>query len=84
MFNKTEQDERQWLAQVIEQLFRQVAKHKDGVHPLEPESSALSTGVLITTAHLVKGLEFGRVVVLHVLDRYRQKYALYCLHTRAA
>lgn len=68
-------------------LFKYVAKHEDGVHLLEPGSSALSSGVLITSAHLAKGLEFDRVNVPHVsAENYRtdvDRSMLYIACTRA-
>lgn len=36
------------------------------VHLLTPESTAFSSGVIVTTVHLAKGLEFDEVIVPHV------------------
>jgi DNA helicase-2/ATP-dependent DNA helicase PcrA len=36
------------------------------VHLLTPESTAFSAGVIVTTVHLAKGLEFDEVIVPHV------------------
>ena len=36
------------------------------VHLLTPESTSFSSGVIVTTVHLAKGLEFDEVIVPHV------------------
>jgi len=47
-------------------LHKYLGKNGELIHLLTPESSALSSGVLISSAHLAKGLEFDRVIVPHV------------------
>lgn len=57
------------------------------VHLLTPESTAFSSGVIITTVHLAKGLEFDEVIVPHVsAANYRSdidRRMLYIACTRA-
>ncbi len=57
------------------------------VHLLSPESTSFSSGVIITTVHLAKGLEFDEVIVPHVsASNYKsdiEKRMLYIACTRA-
>ena len=68
-------------------LHTYLKKHADDLYLLTKGSSALQSGVLITCAHLAKGLEFDRVIVPHAT---RENYAttvdrsmLYIACTRA-
>ena len=58
-----------------------------GVHLLSVESTAFKSGVIITTTHLAKGLEFDEVVVPFISeDHYRNEVdrrMLYIACTRA-
>ncbi|MEX0771467.1 MAG: 3'-5' exonuclease [Balneolaceae bacterium] len=47
-------------------LHSYLKKHLDDLYLLTPEESALHSGILITSVHLAKGLEFDRVIVPHV------------------
>ena len=47
-------------------LHKYLGNNGEQTHLLTPDSSALSSGVLISSAHLAKGLEFDRVVVPQV------------------
>jgi DNA helicase-2/ATP-dependent DNA helicase PcrA len=57
------------------------------VHLLTPESSSFYEGVIVTTAHLAKGLEFDRVIIPFTsANNYRtdvDKSMLYIACTRA-
>jgi len=70
-----------------EKLYKYLSKEEKDLHLLEPGSSALSAGALITSAHLAKGLEFDRVIVPHVSDENYQtdvdRSMLYIACTRA-
>ena len=44
-------------------LYNYLKKTDGEIHLITPESSALSSGVVIASAHLAKGLEFDRVIV---------------------
>lgn len=70
-----------------EKLFKYLSKKEEDLHLLTPGSSALSSGVLITSAHLAKGLEFDRVIVPHVSHENYQtdvdRSMLYIACTRA-
>ncbi|MFU8813341.1 MAG: HelD family protein [Balneolaceae bacterium] len=46
-------------------LYNYLKKNDGEIHLLTPGSSILAAGVLITCAHLAKGLEFDRVIVPH-------------------
>lgn len=47
-------------------LHRYLKKHTENIHLLSPGSNVLESGVLITSSHLAKGLEFDRVIVPYV------------------
>ncbi|MEX0844495.1 MAG: UvrD-helicase domain-containing protein [Balneolaceae bacterium] len=47
-------------------LYKFLNKKDQDTHLLTPGSSTLSSGVIITSAHLAKGLEFDKVIVPHV------------------
>ncbi|WP_333819846.1 HelD family protein [Ohtaekwangia sp.] len=47
--------------QQAEDLYSGLKAH--GIHLLTPESTAFMNGIIITTAHLAKGLEFDQVIV---------------------
>ncbi|MDZ7805682.1 MAG: 3'-5' exonuclease [Gracilimonas sp.] len=68
-------------------LNRHLQKHEDNIHLLTPGSSALQSGILITSAHLAKGLEFDRVIVPYTDDENYQtevdRSMLYIACTRA-
>lgn len=68
-------------------LHTYLKKHDDGISLLSPGDSALQSGVLITCAHLAKGLEFDRVIVPHVdAENYQtevDRSMLYIACTRA-
>ncbi|MDZ7682680.1 MAG: 3'-5' exonuclease [Fodinibius sp.] len=67
-------------------LYTYLKKHEE-LHLLSPGSSALQSGVLITSVHLAKGLEFDRVIVPHVDEENYQtevdRSMLYIACTRA-
>ncbi|GAA4369294.1 UvrD-helicase domain-containing protein [Hymenobacter saemangeumensis] len=69
-----------------EQLHRELAA-LGGVHLLTAESTTFKEGVVITTAHLAKGLEFDEVIVPFASDRVYKtevdKSMLYVACTRA-
>ncbi|MEX2600139.1 MAG: 3'-5' exonuclease [Balneolaceae bacterium] len=44
-------------------LHTYLTKHLDGLHLLTPESAHMSAGILITSVHLAKGLEFDQVII---------------------
>ncbi|HEY9048541.1 MAG TPA: UvrD-helicase domain-containing protein, partial [Ohtaekwangia sp.] len=44
-----------------ETLYQDVKAH--GIHLLTPDSTAFMNGIIITTAHLAKGLEFDEVII---------------------
>jgi len=60
---------------------------QEGVHLLTPESTTFKEGVVVTTAHLAKGLEFDEVIVPFVSARNYQtevdRSQLYVACTRA-
>jgi DNA helicase II / ATP-dependent DNA helicase PcrA len=68
-------------------LHRYLNKHDDEVILLTPGSSDYSAGVLITSAHLAKGLEFDQVIVPHAdAENYNtdvDRSMLYIACTRA-
>lgn len=68
-------------------LHKYLKKHMDDIHLLTPGSSTLQSGILITSAHLAKGLEFDRVIVPYVNSENYQtevdRSMLYIACTRA-
>lgn len=46
------------------ELYEKIKAHN--IHLLTPDSTSFSSGVIITTVHLAKGLEFDEVIVPHV------------------
>lgn len=66
-------------------LFEKLKEHK--AHLLTPESTTFTTGIIITTTHLSKGLEFDEVIVPFVsAENYKtdiDKRMLYIACTRA-
>lgn len=68
-------------------LYKFLKKKGRDLHLLTPDSSVLQAGVLITSAHLAKGLEFDQVIVPHVSeDLYNtevDRSMLYIACTRA-
>ncbi|MEX0724163.1 MAG: 3'-5' exonuclease [Gracilimonas sp.] len=68
-------------------LHKYLNKKIEGIHLLTPGSSALQSGILITSAHLAKGLEFDRVIVPHASEENYQtevdRSMLYIACTRA-
>lgn len=68
-------------------LHKHLEKNGEEAYLLTPGSSTLSAGVLITSAHLAKGLEFDQVIVPHVsVDNYStdvDRSMLYIACTRA-
>lgn len=70
-----------------QKLHTYLNKHVENLHLLTPEESALHTGILITSAHLAKGLEFDRVIVPHTTAENYQtdvdRSMLYIACTRA-
>lgn len=70
-----------------ENLYTYLSKKQIKGHLLRPESSKLSSGIIITSAHLAKGLEFDHVVIPMVSDEnYKStvdKSMLYIAVTRA-
>jgi DNA helicase-2/ATP-dependent DNA helicase PcrA len=66
-------------------LFEKIKEHK--VHLLTPDSTSFSSGTIITTVHLAKGLEFDEVIVPFVsANNYKSdidKRMLYIACTRA-
>ncbi|MCC5906651.1 MAG: AAA family ATPase [Balneolaceae bacterium] len=68
-------------------LHNYLKKHLDELHLLSPEESALFSGIVITSSHLAKGLEFDRVIVPHVTTENYQtdvdRSMLYIACTRA-
>ena len=66
-------------------LYEKIKAHK--VHLLNPDSTSFSTGIIITTVHLAKGLEFDEVIVPFVSSsNYKSdidKRMLYIACTRA-
>jgi len=68
-------------------LYRYLKKHEDEIELLTPGSSAYSAGMLITSAHLAKGLEFDQVIVPHTdEENYKtdvDRSMLYIACTRA-
>ena len=62
-------------------------KEQHTIHLLEAKSVAFGSGIVITTAHLAKGLEFDQVIVPHVNDKnYKtepDRQMLYVACTRA-
>ncbi|HEV8513553.1 MAG TPA: 3'-5' exonuclease [Cyclobacteriaceae bacterium] len=66
-------------------LHEKIKEHK--VHLLTPDSTSFSSGVIITTVHLAKGLEFDEVIVPFVsASNYKSdidKRMLYIACTRA-
>jgi DNA helicase-2/ATP-dependent DNA helicase PcrA len=67
------------------ELFEKIKSHN--VHLLTPESTAFSSGIIVTTVHLSKGLEFDEVIVPFVsAANYKtdiDKRMLYIACTRA-
>lgn len=51
---------------LAKKLSKYLQKNNEVVHLLTPGSSSLNSGVLISCAHLAKGLEFDRVIVPNV------------------
>lgn len=70
-----------------EKLHKYLSNQEEDLHLLAAGSSALSSGVLITSAHLAKGLEFDRVIAPHVsAENYQtdvDRSMLYIACTRA-
>ncbi|MEX2577741.1 MAG: UvrD-helicase domain-containing protein [Verrucomicrobiales bacterium] len=70
-----------------ELIFDEVEDMHDSVHLLDAKSTVFEGGVIVATAHLVKGLEFDEVVVPEVTaDNYRSdidRQMLYVACTRA-
>ncbi len=68
-----------------ERIYREIKAH--GVHLLTAESTSFKEGVIVTTAHLAKGLEFDEVIIPFVsAANYRtdvDKRMLYIACTRA-
>ncbi|MEX1211334.1 MAG: UvrD-helicase domain-containing protein [Balneolaceae bacterium] len=68
-------------------LHAYLGKNGEDAHLLSPGSSTLKAGVLITSAHLAKGLEFDQVIVPHATkENYRtdvDRSMLYIACTRA-
>lgn len=68
-------------------LFEMLKDHPSGVYLLNPESIAFVNGVVITTAHMSKGLEFDHVIVPFVSEsNYKSetdRKMLYIACTRA-
>jgi len=66
-------------------LYEKIKSHH--VHLLTPDSTSFSTGIIITTVHLAKGLEFDEVIVPFVsMSNYKSdidKRMLYIACTRA-
>ena len=71
--------------QQAEFVYREVKAH--GIHLLTPDSTHFKEGIVITTAHLAKGLEFDEVIVPFASARNYQteidKRMLYIACTRA-
>jgi len=71
--------------QQAEHVFHEVKAH--GIHLLSADSTTFKEGVIITTAHLAKGLEFDEVIVPFVSARNyhteMDKRMLYIACTRA-
>ncbi|AYB32549.1 HelD family protein [Chryseolinea soli] len=71
--------------QQAEFVYREVKAH--GIHLLTPDSTSFKEGIIITTAHLAKGLEFDEVIVPFASARNYQtevdKRMLYIACTRA-
>lgn len=67
------------------ELYEKIKAHN--IHLLTPDSTSFSSGVIITTVHLAKGLEFDEVIVPHVsAASYKSdidKRMLYIACTRA-
>jgi DNA helicase-2/ATP-dependent DNA helicase PcrA len=71
--------------QQAEFVYHEVKAH--GIHLLTPDSTSFKEGIVITTAHLAKGLEFDEVIVPFASARNYQteidKRMLYIACTRA-
>ncbi len=73
--------------QQADDLYKKLAKEVPNISLITSNSSAFSKGVVVTTAHTVKGLEFDRVIVPQANDKNyntpMDKGMLYVACTRA-
>ncbi len=69
------------------ELAKKLKAYTDDIHFLSSQSSAFTRGVIITSAHIAKGLEFDEVIIPHVNDENYgseiDKSMLYVAVTRA-
>lgn len=68
-------------------LYERLKGHKKDIHFLSHHSSAYINGIIVTSAHMAKGLEFDEVIVPHAdTENYKteiDKSMLYVAVTRA-
>ncbi len=87
MFNRTEKEERIFLQKILERLRYTLQKIDGTIREYISDSVAFVNGVVVSTAHMAKGLEFDHVVVPHInKENYQNavdKSMLYIACTRA-